>query len=191
MAEFSVENTAVISRDDVRERLSSLSPPLRIIAENVATGSSSIDFVALDPIGHVVVVLVGRAGEDLALLTRGLSHQAWVAGQLDTWRQLAPGLDLAPRASVQVLLVCPDFSGDTRSALAQVGPGIQLVRARLVRNGSQSGLLFEPLSAAPSPSLDAPHESAGGDPASTEIAFRSGLTEADLRLTVEERREFE
>lgn len=191
MAEFSVESSAVISRDDVRERLSSLNPPLRIVAENVATGSSSIDFVAVDPIGDVVVVLMGRAGEDLALLTRGLSHQAWVEGQLDNWRQLAPGLDLSPRASVQVLLVCPDFSVETRSALAQVGPGIQLVRARLLRNGAQSGLLFEPLGTAPSSSPAAPQESGGGDPASGEMTFRSGLTEEDLRLSPEERREFE
>lgn len=192
MSEFTVEYTNALSRDAVRDRLSALHPPLRVIAENVATGTSPIDFVATDPAGNLAIVLIGRTGEDLALLTRGLSHQTWVENQLDTWRQLAPGLDLSPTARVEILLVCPEFSAEICAAVARVESGVELLRARRIRNGQETGLLFETLNTNAAVSAVRPPETPPDTSPSeaTGTSFRSGLTEEDLRLTREEREEF-
>ena len=188
VVEFTLEGTAAISRDDVREQLVSMRPPLRILAENVDTGSSFIDFVALNSSGDLVIVLLGAEGEDLALFARGLAHQNWVEAQIHTWRQLAPALEFSAHPSVEVLLVCPGFCSETCSAVARVGPTIQLVRARSIPNGTGDVLLFESLKSLPSGQAQAPAE--GTPDATPPTPFRSGLTEEDLRLSSEERQEF-
>ena len=135
-----------------------------------------------------MIVLLGAEGEDLALFTRGLAHQSWVGAQIHTWRQLAPGLEFSTHPSVEVLLVCPGFCSETCSAVARVGPTIQLVRARSIPNGTGDVLLFESLA---SSSSGPAQPRAEVTPAATpSIPFRSGLTEEDLRLSPEERQEF-
>jgi hypothetical protein len=188
MVEFTLEGTTAVSRDDVREQLASMRPPLRILAENVDTGSSPIDFVALDSGGDLVIVLLGAEGEDLALFTRGLAHQSWVEAQIQTWRQLAPALEFSAHPSVEVLLVCPGFCSETCSAVARVGPTIQLVRARSIPNGTGDVLLFESLGSSSSgPARPQAEVTPDATPSSP---FRSGLTEEDLRLSPEELQEF-
>ena len=169
---------------DALRRAKAFDPPLRILAEDVLGADSRIDFVAVDPSGCVVLVVIGDEGEDSQLLTRALAHRAWVRPRLRDWLQLGPDLEISASAPVVAAILCPSFSPATRAAADDLGPEVvQLSSCRSVRNGAASTVLLERLSPRPAPArpLAADHTS----------RFRSGLSEADLGLTSEEAREFE
>ena len=161
----------------LRLRLGEAAPGLRLVAEGLLGADSPIDFVGIDAEGRTVIVLVGDPGGDLELVTRGLAQKAWVEPRLRDWLQLAPHLALRPELGVRVLLLCPGFRAESRVAVSALAPP-ELVLYRCVRNGAGVDALLEPLSSAPSaPAAVAP--------------FRTGLTDADLGISPEERREFE
>ncbi len=177
-------------RDDLlrqlRLRIGDLAPGLRLLAEGLLGAGSRIDFVASEPDGQVVLVLVGEEGDDLALLARGLAQKAWVEARLGDWLQLAPELGIRPEAGARLWLLSPSFDPQTREAALALGAEApQLVVYRGVQDGAGVETLLEPLqepvAAPPQPTPGAP--APGG--------FRTGLRDADLGLTPEERREFE
>lgn len=184
-----------ISKGDLRQRLPQLHPPLRLIAEDWLAESTTVDFVTLDPAGHVALVLVGTAGEDAALLTRALAHRSWVAARLGNWRQLAPEIGIATDAQVRVVLLCPSFAPETLAAAQSLAGVIEPVLCCSIESGGERRLLFESLQE-PAPTREPkgaptrpflPH----GDSQQVDIArFRSGLTAEDLGLTSEEVFEF-
>lgn len=169
-------------------RLGALVPGSRLLAEQVLGAESRIDFVTLDPTGRVVLVLMGEEGEDLELVGRGLAQRAWVEARLGDWLQFAPDLGVRPEARVKVLLVCPSLRPETLAAAGQLDPEtLELALYRCVRDRARVETLVEAVRPTPR-ELAVPFE----EPAPFPVpSFRTGLTDADLGLSPEERREFE
>ena len=194
MPEFSIDVTHEVPRDAVRRQLPHLKPPLRLVAEDVLAETSRIDFIALDPSGDLVLLLVGQEGDDAALFTRALAHSAWIRARLPDWRQLAPELGLAESARVRAILLCPSFRPETLAAAAGLENAVQLVLCCSVRTGSETRIVFEDLTgpghegpvAGPAPPRPAPPASQKREP----TTFRSGLSDDELELTAAERSEF-
>jgi hypothetical protein len=192
---------AALPRRELRRALrrpDAFEPPLRILAEDVLGQDASIDFVAVDPDGSVVLVLIGEEGDDAALLTQALAQRSWVRARLRDWLQLSPGLALSASAPVRVALLCPYFSPATRAAAAGLGPDVvELSTCRCVRDGARgTAVLLERLAEPGDRVQRDERASAGGTPPATprttEVPrFRTGLSEDDLGLTADEIREFE
>jgi len=175
-------------RRRVRHGLSTLEPGLRVLAEQVCGMTTSIDLVALDPRGNVLVVLIGSDGEQAELLTRALAHRAWLAPRLRDWVQLAPQLEISANASVRAVLLAPDFDCEMRLAVASLPAGtVELATWRYVENEHQRAVLIERVD----PYGEAPDAPAEISAAPSAPAFRSGLSEADLDLSADELRELE
>jgi hypothetical protein len=168
----------------LRPRIDELAPGLRVVAEGLLGSETRIDFVGVEASGRVVLVIVGTAEDDLALVARALAQKAWVEARLRDWRQLAPGLGLRPEAGVRVWLLAPRFRTESHAAARAAG-GIALASYRCVRNGAGSDALVEAVSEAAEAEAPAP---AAGRPAPQ---FRTGLVDTELGLTAEERREFD
>jgi hypothetical protein len=170
----------------LRARAGELWPALRVIAEDVLGADATIDWVALEPGGRVVAVLVGESGQDLELVARALAQRAWLGPRIRDWLQLAPRVGLRPEAGVRALLVCPAFRGEAIAAARSLGPDVlTLASYRCVRDRSGVSVLLEPMERAP--------EGAGVEPlpGPAPEPFRTGLSDLDLGLTAEERHEFE
>lgn len=164
---------------EIRARLPSAAPGVRIVAEQMLAEESRIDFVGVDADGAVHLVLIGEKGSDLALVALGLAQRAWVEARLPDWLQLAPELGLRPAAGVRLLLLCPAFGPESRSAARALGKAApSLVRYRFIRNGGGQETLLEPLDGRPADPSGSP------EPASS--VFRTGLTDATLELSAEE-----
>ena len=176
--------------EQLRGRLGHAVPGLRLLAEGLFGADAPIDFVAIDPAGGVVLILVGEPGQDLELVGRGLAQRAWVDARLADWIQLAPNVGLRPDSDVQVLLLCPSFRAETHAALEAVGrDAMAPVLYRCVENGASFEVLVEH---ALTDEIAAPEKPAAVERGSSATAtFRTGLSDADLGLTPEERREFE
>jgi hypothetical protein len=169
----------------LRLRLDEVAPGVRVVAEGVLGADATIDFIGVEPDGRVTLVLVGEAGGDLELVALGLAQRAWVEARLRDWRQLAPELGLRPEAGVRLVLLSPGFRPESRAAARALGPAApELGVYRCVRNVAGVETLLEPLGEPTS----APAGSVEPTPAAP---FRTGLTDADLGLTAEERREFQ
>jgi hypothetical protein len=169
-------------RRALRDALAALIPGWRPLAENVLGADARIDWVGRDRDGRCVIALVGRAGDDLALVAEGLAQRAWVAARVPDWAQLAPDAGFLPGAEVTAVLLAPQFRpAAIAAARAAAGPALRLAALRFVENGNGIAPLLEPVGS--------------GDPAESDLAgaagFRSGLSAADLDLTAEERAEFE
>lgn len=169
----------------LRARIRDAAPELRVVAQEILGAGAPIDFVAVDPAGRVTLLLVGEAGEDLELVARGLAQHAWVTPRVRDWLQLAPELGVRPEAGVGLVLLCPDFSSETRGAAGALGDAAPALWSyRCVRNGAGVDALVEP--------LDAPAASTGAPPdAPLGPTFRTGLSDSDLGLSAAERSEFE
>jgi hypothetical protein len=172
-------------RDRLRGRLDALRSGLQLIAEDVLGDETRIDLVALDADGRATLVLVAEPGHELERVADALAQREWLAPRLADWCKLAPQLRILPEAGVFVLVVGNGFEARARALARTLGADdCELVIARAVRNGTATGLLLEPLrEAARNPAL--PGESG------VRSLFRSGLTDAQLGLSTEERREFE
>jgi len=173
-------------RRAIRGRLGDLGLTLRVIAEDLLGADGPIDLVAVDPQGGVVLVLVAEDGGDLELMGRGLAQRAWVEARLRDWLQLSPRLGLAPDAPVRLLLLAPGFAPPALAAAKALGPAVaDLAVYRCVRNGGAVEVLLERIRRR---AAGTEHHGGSGRPLST---FRSGLGDADLSLTPEERGDLE
>ncbi len=171
-------------------RLGELIPGVRLLAERVLGADSRIDFVAAEPSGRVILVLVGEEGQDLELIGRGLAQRAWVEARLRDWLQLAPSLGIRPEAGTKVWLLCPSVRPESVAAASQVGSDtLAWAVYRCVRNGSRVETLIEIPGAAPT-TTEAPAR-APAEPASDGTGFRTGLSDADLGITPTEHSEFD
>ncbi|MDJ0851452.1 MAG: hypothetical protein QNK04_24005 [Myxococcota bacterium] len=198
----------------LRHRLAEALPDLRWVAEGVLGEGATIDFVGVGRDGQTTLVLVGEAGEDLPLVARALAQRAWLEPRLRDWRQLGSELGIRPEAGVALVLLCPAFASESRAAARALGGAAPaLFTYCCVRNGSGVEPLLDP-PAAPDPApagprrSDPPDRPAGGPhapvggaepgdrapsgpPEAARQPFRTGLTDADLEIDFEERREFE
>jgi len=178
----------------LRGRLGHAVPGLRVLAERLLGADSTIDFVALEPTGRVVLILVGDRNDDLELVARGLAQRAWVSARLGDWTQLAPNLGFEPNADVRVVLACPAFGVEASAALRALGSGVMTaVTYRCVQDGVGFEVLLEhPFAMDPEPAGEPVATTPPPTPRSNGPAsFRTGLSDADLGLTPEERSEFE
>ena len=165
----------------LRDALGALVPGWRPLAQNVLGADARIDWVGRDGEGRCVIALVGRAGDDLALVASGLAQREWVTDRLADWAQLAPEAGFRPAAGVVVLLLAPQFRpAAIAAARAASGPPLRLAALRFIENGAGTSPLIEVIGAAGEATEP------GGAP-----GFRSGLSAAELDLTPEERAEFE
>lgn len=192
MAEAPLRYIAGLPRQQLRDairRAEPFEPKLRILAEDVLGGDTYIDFIAVDPDGRVLLVLIGEEGEDQGLLTQALAERAFVRPRLRDWLQLAPNLGVSATAPVVALLLCPEFSSETRAAAADLGPDVVgLSGLRCIQNGSEVAVLLEPLRLASMPARRQPAVEATPE---RPARFRSGLSSDDLGLTQQEIREFQ
>ncbi len=174
----------------LRERIADAVPGGRLIAEGILGAESRIDFVAVEPSGGVVLLVVGDRGEELAAIGRALAQRAWVEARIPDWLQLAPQLGVVALAGVRASVLCPSFSDDARAAAAALGEStLRLVRYHFLRNGTGLEILVE--KSALSTANDAVHTPAEPPSAGSEPVFRTGLSDADLGFSGDERREFE
>jgi hypothetical protein len=170
----------------LRARLHELAPGVRVVVEGLLGAESRVDFVGVEASGRVVLVIVGTEEDDLALVARALAQRAWVEARLADWLQLAPGLGMRPEAGVRVWLLAPRFRPESLAAARAAG-AISLASYRCVRNGGQQAdVLLEAI--ADGGESKAPSASGSARPPAQ---FRSGLDDAELGLTAEERREFD
>ncbi len=169
----------------LRPRIDEIAPGLRVVAQGLLGAESRVDFVGVEASGRVVLVIVGTAEDDLALVARALAQRAWVEARLRDWLQLAPGLGVRPEAGVRVWLLAPRFRTESMAA-AQAAGGIALATYRCVRNGGVGAdALVEALAEA------AETESPAAASERAPAPFRTGLNDAELGLTAAERREFD
>jgi hypothetical protein len=171
-------------------RLRDLDPSLRVLARDLLAAERSIDFVAVDSAGRVVLVLVGESRGELALVAQALAHRAWVAPRLGDWLQLAPNLGIRPEAGVRLVLLSPEFGPDARAAAgAANGSPLELATYRCVRNGSWEAALVEWLDSPPATPPEEPRNHptppsaptpSSDDRPARPASFRTGLREEDL-----------
>jgi hypothetical protein len=157
-------------RRALRGAIARLGRPLRALAEDVCGLGGTIDLVAAEPSGRVVLVLVAEAGEDLELVGHALAQRAWLAPRLGDWLQLAPDLGIRSHETPSLLLVAPDFGDRARAAAAAVdAEGIGLARYRCVADdaGGPARVLLETITAG---------SGAAGAGARRSV-FRTGLTD--------------
>jgi hypothetical protein len=154
---------------------------VRFVAENLLGAESRIDFVTVVPEGETRLVLVGEARRDLELVARGLAQRAWVEARLCDWLQLAPELGARPESGVSALLLCPAFGAEAIAAAAGCAdPGrIHLATLYFAGAGPQLRAWIAPMGRP-----GARSEVARPRPATE---FRTGLSDADLGLSPEER----
>jgi hypothetical protein len=174
----------------IRDGLHEIGTSLRVLAQDLLGADARIDLVTADPDGRVTLVLVTTGDEALSLVAMALAQRAWVEARLGDWVQLAPQLGLRAEASARAVLLAPGFSPAAIAAVRAADPeDIDLVRFRCLRtpsNGGAARVLLEPVRVAGARPAASPPRPTGAPPPAAR--FRSGLSDADLDLTADERR---
>jgi hypothetical protein len=199
-------------RRAIRHRLRRFAPTIRVVAEGFMAEASAIDLLAVGGEGEIISIRIGRGGDDVALLTQSLADITWLRPRLADFLKLAPGLGLEPSAEPRAMLFCPEFARETCAAVENFPlRSIELATYRCLRQHGQLGVILE--TRFPSRSQTA-HDttpasatdpgsriSQGETPAATHVKpseqvaelapasdFRTGLSDADLRIEVEEKK---
>ena len=185
-------------RRALRQALRRTSPDWRVVAEGFLAATSPIDLLAIGARGQLIGLRAAAsepADGGARLLARALSDLAWLTPRVEDFHKLAPELGLRPLAPPCVALFAPDFDAEVLGAVTHLssllGPDrLALTRYRALRQQGQLTLLLEPVgkdtpqtAAAPPDDLPlAPPRPSSPlvDPPSPS-AFRTGLTDADLR----------
>jgi len=195
-------------RRAIRHRLRRFDPTIRVIAEGFLAETSAIDLLAVGDEGEIISIRIGRGGDDAALLTHALADLSWLRPRLADFLKLAPGLGLEPSAEPRAMLLCPEFARETRAA-AEIFPdrSIELATYHCLRQQGQLGVLLKTESTsqpktgertrtephatgreaqgiATAPTLSEPPRPLPTSP--SQSGFRTGLSDADLRIEVEE-----
>jgi hypothetical protein len=197
-------------RRAIRHRLRRFDPTIRVVAEGFLAEASAIDLLAVGGEGEIISIRIGRGGDDVALLTQSLADLTWLRPRLADFLKLAPGLGLEPSAEPRAMLFCPEFARETHAAVENFPlRSIELATYHCLRQHGQLSVLLEtgspsrpqsvhgPASDTDSACLISQRETpaqtdskSSEQPASATQAsgFRTGLSDADLRLEVEEKK---
>lgn len=184
-------------RRALRQALRRTSPDWRVVAEGFLAATSPIDLLAIGARGELIGLRAAASGpvDGARLLARALSDLAWLTPRIEDFHKLAPELGLRPLAPPCVALFAPDFDAEVLGAATHLsgllGPDrIALTRYRALRQQGQLTLLLEPVgeqaprTAAPLPDdlpIAPPRPSSPLVDPPSPSAFRTGLTDADLR----------
>lgn len=195
-------------RRAIRHQLRRFDPTLRVIAEGFLAEASAIDLLAVGSEGEIISIRIGQGEDDAELLTRCLADLNWLRPRLADFLKLAPGLGLEPSAEPRAMLLCPEFSRETRAAVENFPTrSIELATYHCFRQQGQLSVLLETVSPdraqtakwqladsslattpspphSPSPRLAESSQPLAGMPSAS--SFRTGLTDADLHTEVEE-----
>ncbi|HXK21040.1 MAG TPA: hypothetical protein VMS55_00035 [Myxococcota bacterium] len=176
------EPGADAQRRALRRTLGAGRTPLRIVAERVLGAETRIDLVGIGPDGETRLVLIAEPGRELEAVARGLAHCAFVEVRLPDWLQLAPDLGARPEAGVRALVLAAGFGAEAFAAAAAIPAGrIELAVCHFERTGPELRASVHPVAAvAPAPA------SPVGPPEPPAARFRTGLSDADLGVSVEE-----
>ena len=173
---------AEAQRRALRRALGAGRTPLRIVAERVLGAESRIDFLGIGPDGETRPVVIAKAGRELEAIARALAHRAFVEARLPDWLQLAPDLGARPDAGVRALVLAPGFGVEALAAAAAIPAGrIELAVCRF-EPGAEVRASIQPIGRA-DPEPTAPPSAAPVEPPAR---FRTGLSDADLGVSVEE-----
>lgn len=199
-------------RRAIRHRLRRFAPTIRVVAEGFLAEASAIDLLAVGGEGEIISIRIGRGGDDVALLTQSLADITWLRPRLADFLKLAPGLGLEPSAEPRAMLFCPEFARETRAAVENFPlRSIELATYRCLRQHGQLSVLLETGSPSRSQTAHEPRPESDADRAgrfsrretppasqpksSEQVAepspasgFRTGLSDADLRIEVEEKK---
>ena len=187
-------------RRAIRHRLRRLDPGIRVIAEGFLAEASAIDLLAVGGEGEIISIRIGRDGEDGALLTQSLADLSWLRPRITDFLKLAPSLGLEPSAEPRAMLFCPEFQRETRAAVENFpARSIELATYHCLRQQGQLSVLL---------ATESPARPQTGEPTRTEMnppgpiaqreaprvdlpspaRFRTGLSDADLVLEVDEQK---
>jgi hypothetical protein len=130
----------------VREQTSAIAEGLRILDRGIPCAPcGEIDFLAVDRMGHLVVIDIDTTPAD-ELLIRGLAHFDWVVGNVPNLRRMYRGQTINLSLQPRLLLLAPQFSARVRCAARQIAsPEIDWIRYHVVESGNRTGVLFERL----------------------------------------------
>jgi hypothetical protein len=173
-------------------------PGWRWIAQELLAQDSRIDLFGVDEDAAAVIVGVGAAPRELELLGRLLAWRHWLTPRLPDWLKLAPALGVRPDRPIRAVLVCHEPGIELCTAVESLGLSwLQLVRRRGDEGGRRApGARLERLVARPE-DTGLPRSGNGAVQrapvveSAPQAAFRTGLTDADLGLSPDERAEFE
>ena len=178
------EPGADAQRRALRRALGAGRTPLRIVAERVLGAETRIDLVGIGPDGETRPVVIAEPGRELEAVARGLAHRAFVEARLPDWLQLAPDLGARPEAGVRALVLATAFGSEALAAAAAIPTGrIELAVCRFERTGPDLHASIQPIGNAdrePAPPMPT------GPSEPTVARFRTGLSDADLGVSVEE-----
>jgi hypothetical protein len=172
---------ADLRRLALRRALEARAEKLRVVAENLLGAETRIDLLCVGAEGETLLVLLGEPGCDLELVARGLAQRAWVEARLPDWLQLAPQLGARPAAGVAALLLCPSFGPEAQAAARCVAADqLDLATCHFASEGAELRAFITPLAG----KATRPGAALRGEPVSP---FRTGLSDADLGVSPEER----
>jgi hypothetical protein len=105
--------------------------------------SLTIDLLAVDSLGQLVVIALEAAPDD-GMLLRAVSQCDWIVGHVPILRRLYQGQVIYFSSQPRVILVAPEFSRQLTCAARRIqAPRIGCYRYRLIAVPSGTAVLFE------------------------------------------------
>ncbi|MBY0399610.1 hypothetical protein K2X89_04900 [Myxococcota bacterium] len=133
-------------RRALADRLRELDPKLSIVAEGFLAESSTIDLLAVGGEGELVSIRFAKPEDDRATLTRVLADLSWLRPRRADLLNLAPGLGIDPSVEPRALVVCHEFSTESRAAVDNFPVNtVALLRCRSRQMGSERVVFLEPV----------------------------------------------
>lgn len=187
----------------LRQALRRAAPGWRVVAEGFLGLSTPIDLLAVGESGELICVRASTGAGDGALeeaggaglLASAVADLGFLGPRIEGLSRLAPELGLSPLAPPRAHIFAPGFDPEVVAAAEHLATllgddRLGLSRFRALRQQGQLHLLLDPLKSGPAPRSHGAHRPrVEAEPATPRLtdppspsAFRTGLTDADLRV---------